>query len=103
MSPLIFFLKAHSLTMLLRQNLRNNIALEYCGNNFEYKFGTVGNKIEYKISKMLSDVCFNLSLWWHLPSWDIASKQFKIVKIPNNCLVIVLICHCGGTCLIRIL
>ena len=49
---------AHSLTMLLRQNLLHKIALEYCRNIFQYKFVTVGKKIEYK-----SDVCFDLSLW----------------------------------------
>jgi hypothetical protein len=25
-------------------------------------------KFEYKFSKMLSGVCFDLSLWWHLPN-----------------------------------
>jgi hypothetical protein len=67
MSPLNF-LKAHSLTQLLRQNLQHNAALEYHGNNFEYKFVTVGKEFEYKFSKILSDVCFDLSLCWHLPN-----------------------------------
>ena len=84
------FLKAHSLTMLLRQNLLHKIALEYRGNNFEYKFVTVGKKFVYKFSKMLSDVCFDLSLWWHLPNQDIAFKQIKIVKILKKKLLIVL-------------
>jgi hypothetical protein len=39
---------------------------------------------EYKKSILLSDVCYDLSLWWHLPNWDIAFKQIKIVKIPKN-------------------
>jgi hypothetical protein len=78
-------------------------------------------KFEYKISKMLLDVCFDLSLWWHLPNQDIAFKQIKIVKIlKRNCSLFcvpkiytlkvqicyetfVLICHHSGTFLIRIL
>ena len=78
-------------------------------------------KFEYKISKMLLDVCFDLSLWWHLPNQDIAFKQIKIVKIlKKNCSLFyvpkiytlmvqicyetfVLICHHSGTFLIRIL
>jgi hypothetical protein len=59
---------AHSLTMLLRQNLHHKIALEYHGNNFVNDFVTVGKFFEYKFSKMLSGVCFDLSLWWHLPN-----------------------------------
>ena len=54
--------------MLLRQNLLHKIALEYRGNIFQYKFVTVGKIFESKISKMLLDVCFDLSLWWQLPN-----------------------------------
>jgi hypothetical protein len=42
---------------------------------------------EYKNSIFSSDVCYDLSLWWHLPNWDIAFKQFKIVKIPKKILL----------------
>ena len=38
---------------------------------------------------MLSDVCFDLLLWWHLPNWDIAFKIVKIVKLPKKCLLTV--------------
>jgi len=54
--------------MVLRQNLLHKIALEYRGNKIEYKFVTVGKKIEYKFTKMLFNVCFDFSLWWHLPN-----------------------------------
>ena len=39
-----------------------------------------------KFLKMLSDVCFDLSLWWHLPNWVIAFKMVKIVKLPKKML-----------------
>jgi len=70
--------------MLLRQNLLHKIALEYRGNKKGNDFITVGKKFEYKNSILLSNVCYNLSLWWHLPNWDIAFKQIKIVKIPKE-------------------
>ena len=41
---------------------------------------------EYKNSIFSSDVCYDLSLWWHLPNLDIAFKQIKIVKITKNIL-----------------
>ena len=76
---------------------------------------------ECKFSKMLLDVRFDLSLWWHLPNYDIAFKQIKIVKkLKKICSLFcvpkidtlkvqicyetfVLICHHSGTILIRIL
>ena len=63
-----FYLRLILWTMLLWQNLDHKIALEYCGEFFQYKFVTLGKNFEYKISKMLLDVCFDLSLWWHLPN-----------------------------------
>ena len=33
---------------------------------------------------MLSDVCFDLLLLWHLPNWDIAFEIIKKVKISLN-------------------
>ena len=62
-----FFL-AHSLTMVLSQFLLHRAALEYHGNKKGNDFVTVGKFFEYKFSKMLSDVCFHLSLSWHLPT-----------------------------------
>jgi hypothetical protein len=47
--------------MLLRQNLLHNIALEYRGNKKGNDFVTVGKTFEYKFSKMLFDVCCDLS------------------------------------------
>jgi hypothetical protein len=85
-----FYLRLILWTMLLRQNLHHNTALEYCGKVFQYKFVTVGKNFEYKISKMLLDVCYDLSLWWHLPNWDIAFKQIKIVKKLKTKLLVVL-------------
>jgi len=70
--------------MLLRQNLVHNIALEYCGNKKGNDFVTMGKKFQYKISKLFSDVCFNLLLLWQLPNLDIAFKQIKIVKMPKK-------------------
>ena len=67
--------------MLLSQNLDHRAALEYRGKKKGNDFVTVGKKFEYKISKMLLDVCFDLSLWWHLPNWDIAFKQIKTIQI----------------------
>src|SRR6202042_717910 len=81
MSPKFLFLfLAHSLTMVLRLFLHHHIALEYRGNKKGYDFVTVGKIFEYKFSKLLSDVCFDLSLLWHLPNWDIAFEIIKIVK-----------------------
>jgi hypothetical protein len=54
--------------MLLRQNLLHNIALEYRGNKKGNDFVTMGKNFEYKFSKMLLDVCFDLSSWWHWPN-----------------------------------
>jgi hypothetical protein len=54
--------------MLLRQNLLQNIALEYRGNKKGNDFVTVGKIFEYKNSIFSSDVCYDLSLWWHLPN-----------------------------------
>ena len=53
---------AHSLPMLLKHFLLHNATLDYHGNFFVNDFVTVGIIFEYKFSKMLSDVCFNLSL-----------------------------------------
>ena len=39
---------------------------------------------EYKNPIFFSDVCYDLSLWWHLPNLDIAFKQIKTVKITKN-------------------
>jgi hypothetical protein len=36
-------------------------AFEYHGNKFV-------NDFEYTFSKMVSDICFDLLLWWHLPN-----------------------------------
>jgi len=47
------------------------------------------NNFEYKNSILLSDVCYDLSLLWQLPNWDIAFKQIKIVKIPKKILLAV--------------
>jgi hypothetical protein len=60
--------------MLLSQNLDHHAALKYCGKK----------KFEYTNSIFFSDVCYDLSLWWHLPNLDIAFKQIKIVKITKN-------------------
>jgi hypothetical protein len=73
--------------MVLRQNLIHHTALEYCGKEKGYDFVTVGKNFQYKISKLFSDVCFDLSLLWQLPNLDIAFKQIKIVKMPKNNLV----------------
>jgi hypothetical protein len=54
--------------MVLRQIQVHRIALEYRGNKKGNDFVTVGKFFEYKFSKMLSDVCCDLSLWWHLPN-----------------------------------
>ena len=70
--------------MVLRQILVHCVALEYCGNKKGNDFVTMGKKFEYKNTKISSDVCYDLSLWWHLPNLDIAFKQMKIVKIPKN-------------------
>jgi hypothetical protein len=59
---------AHSLTMLLRQNMLHKIAPEYCRNKIVNDFVPVRKEFEYKFSKLLSDVCFDLSLWWHWPN-----------------------------------
>jgi len=98
--------------------LHHNRALEYCGNKKDNDFVTMGKKT-YKISKLLSYVCFDLSLLWHLPNRDIASKIVKIVKFPKiNCFavffsynicsqgthvffILVYICLQSCTCLIR--
>jgi hypothetical protein len=48
--------------MLLRENLLHKIALEYCGNKNDNDFVTMGKKFEYTFSKMLLDVCSDLSL-----------------------------------------
>ena len=67
--------------MVLSLFLLHRAALEYRGNKKGNDFVTVGKFFEYKFSKMLSDVCFDLSLSWHLPNWNIAFKIIKIVKI----------------------
>jgi len=54
--------------MLLSQNLHHRTALEYCGKKKGNDFVTVGKKFEYKNSIFSSDVCYDLSLWWHLPN-----------------------------------
>jgi hypothetical protein len=54
--------------MVLSQFLLHRAALEYRGNKKGNDFVTVGNFFEYKFSKILSDVCFDLSLSWHLPN-----------------------------------
>ena len=46
-----FLFKAHSLTMLLRQNLLHNIALEYCGNKKGNDFVTMGKRFWIQIFK----------------------------------------------------
>jgi hypothetical protein len=40
-----------------------------------------------KFNIFLSDVCYDLSLWWHLSNLVIAFKQIKTVKITKNNLV----------------
>ena len=45
--PKIFFLGAHSLTIILNQFLLHHAALEYRGKIFVNDFVTVGKKIEY--------------------------------------------------------
>jgi len=62
-----FFL-AHSLTKVLSQFLLHRAALEYCGKKKGNDFVTVGKKFEYKFSTLLLDICFDLSLSWHLPN-----------------------------------
>ena len=112
-----FFFLAHSLTMVLSLFLLHRAALEYRENFFDYDFVTVGKNFEYKFSKMLSDVCFDLSLLWHLPNQDIAfeiikQSKYNFVTVGKKKLntnfqkcsqIFVLICHCHGNCLIRIL
>ena len=51
---------AHSLTKLVRHFVVPGLALEYHGNNFVNNVVTVGEKIEYKISNMFSDIWFDL-------------------------------------------
>src|ERR1700729_1795239 len=70
--------------MVLSQFLLHRAALEYRGNKKGNDFVTVGKFFEYKFSKMLSDVCFDLSLLWHLHNWDIAFEIIKKVKISLN-------------------
>ena len=69
--------------MVLRQILVHQIALEYCGNKKGSDFVTVGKK-NWIFS---SDVCYDLSLWWHLPNWDISFNQIKMVEIPKKILL----------------
>ena len=40
-------------------------------------------KFQYKISKLLSYVCFDFSLLWLLLKWEIASKMVNTIKIPK--------------------
>jgi len=54
--------------MLLSQNLHHRTALEYRGKKKGNDFVTVGKNFEYKNSIFCSDVCYDLSLWWHLPN-----------------------------------
>ena len=76
-------------TMLLRQNLYHKAALEYHGKVFQYKFVTVGKIFEYKISKMLLDVCFDLSLWWNLPNQDLVEWAIALHGMYESALVFI--------------
>jgi hypothetical protein len=77
--------------MVLKQNLIHHAALEYHGKKKGNDFVTVGKNFQYKISKLFSDVCFDLLLW-QLPNLDIAFKQIKIVKMPKNYLACCFFC-----------
>jgi len=86
-----FYLRLISLTMLLRQTCSTTLLLSTVGTKKVMILLLWEKNLKYKFSKN----ALQCLLWFVIVVAtclirNIACKQFKIVKIPNNCLLVVL-------------